>query len=92
LLEDALENAVDVLKPGVRLCVITFHSLEDRIAKHTFRRLSGYCTCSPDNPVCECKAKAVVEVLTTKPVIPRLTEQNENPRSKSAKLRACYKL
>jgi len=92
LLEDALKNAVDVLKPGGRLCVITFHSLEDRIAKHTFRRLSGYCTCSPDKLVCECKAKAIVEVLTAKPVIPRLTEQNENPRSKSAKLRACYKL
>jgi len=92
LLEQAIENAVDVLKPGGRLCVITFHSLEDRIVKHTFQRLYNPCICPPKAPICTCGRKKKVEILTRKPVVPKEEELKGNPRSRSAKLRACQKL
>lgn len=92
LLSAAIKNASDVLKPGGRLCVISFHSLEDRVVKHTFRRLSGQCECPREYPACVCNAEKKVRILTAKPIIPGAEEQNVNPRSKSAKLRACHKL
>lgn len=92
LLSDAIMNVVDVLKPEGRLCVISFHSLEDRIVKHTFRRLNGLCECPPEYPSCICNAEKKVRILTPKPIIPSIAEQSANPRSRSAKLRACHKL
>jgi len=92
LLSDAIKNAVEVLKPEGRLCIISFHSLEDRIVKHTFRQLSGLCECPPEYPSCVCNAEKKVRILTNKPLIPSSAEQNMNPRSKSAKLRVCQKI
>lgn len=92
LLEDAIKDAVSVLKPGGRLCVITFHSLEDRIVKRTFQSLSNPCTCPPSSPVCICGKTPEIEILSRKPVIPGDSETAANPRSRSAKLRACRKL
>ena len=91
-LGQALEDAVHCLKPGGRLCVITFHSLEDRIVKQTFQRLQNPCTCPPHSPVCTCGKRAEVEILTRKPIVPDAQELNENPRSRSAKLRAVRRL
>ncbi|MFN6964136.1 MAG: 16S rRNA (cytosine(1402)-N(4))-methyltransferase RsmH [Pyrinomonadaceae bacterium] len=85
-------DAVESLRPGGRLAVITFHSLEDRIVKHTMQRLAGKCICPPRQPVCTCGAAKKVEVLTRKPILPSEKEIEENPRSRSAKLRACRKL
>jgi len=86
-LERFLEPAVKALRPGGRIAVISFHSLEDRIVKHTLRRLTGRCTCPPDLPVCRCNPQRVVRVLTTSPVRPDETEVVENPRARSARLR-----
>lgn len=92
ILEGAIETAVNFLESGGRLCVITFHSLEDRIVKNTFRRLERPCTCPPDSPICICDKKASIKILTRKPITPSKYEIDENPRSRSAKLRACQKL
>lgn len=92
LLSKAIEDAVDVLKPGGRLCVISFHSLEDKIVKQMFRSLSNPCTCPPDSPVCTCGRRPRVKVLTSKPVTPTSSEVSANPRSRSAKARCCQKL
>jgi len=92
ILEGAIESAVNKLKPGGRLCIITFHSLEDRIVKNTFRRLQNPCTCPPDAPICICGNQPLVKVITRKPIIPSEQEISQNPRSRSAKLRACQKL
>ncbi|MEJ7847506.1 MAG: 16S rRNA (cytosine(1402)-N(4))-methyltransferase RsmH [Pyrinomonadaceae bacterium] len=92
ILERFLIDSVDVLKNEGRLAVITFHSLEDRIVKQTFQKLSGKCFCPPRIPQCMCGALKRVEILTRKPVIPSEDEMNENPRSRSAKLRAIKKL
>jgi 16S rRNA (cytosine1402-N4)-methyltransferase len=86
------ENAISSLAQNGRLVVISFHSLEDRIAKQTFRRLSGTCECRPRAPVCCCGARREVEILTRRPVIPTPVEVAENPRSRSAKLRAVQKI
>ena len=91
-LEGFVETAVDLLKTGGRLAVISFHSLEDRVVKHALRRLSGYCECGRRVPVCVCGARKVVEVLTRRPVVPNEQEVEANPRARSAKLRACLKL
>jgi 16S rRNA (cytosine1402-N4)-methyltransferase len=80
------------LQGGGRFAAISFHSLEDRIIKQGFRRLNGQCTCPPRLPVCVCGAKRVVEILTRRPVIADEEEVNENPRARSAKLRACRKI
>ncbi|MEO6051703.1 MAG: 16S rRNA (cytosine(1402)-N(4))-methyltransferase, partial [Pyrinomonadaceae bacterium] len=82
----------DLLKTNGVLAIITFHSLEDRIVKHAFQRLAGRCQCPTRIPQCVCGAAKRVEILTRKPVLPSETEQRENPRSRSAKLRACRKL
>ncbi|MFO7294658.1 MAG: 16S rRNA (cytosine(1402)-N(4))-methyltransferase RsmH [Clostridia bacterium] len=92
LLPKAIESAVEVLKPGGRLCIISFHSLEDRIVKQVFRSLSNPCTCPPDSPICMCGRRPVVKVLTGKPVTPTSREVSTNPRSRSAKARCCQKL
>ncbi|MFZ5640443.1 MAG: 16S rRNA (cytosine(1402)-N(4))-methyltransferase RsmH [Bacillota bacterium] len=88
----ALRDAVDVLKPGGRVCAITFHSLEDRIAKETFRELAGRCTCPPELPVCKCENKPQVKIITNKPVLPSAAEIDLNPRARSAKLRVAQKV
>ncbi len=89
-----VETAIDLLQPDGRFVVISFHSLEDRIMKQELRRLSGYCQCDSRNRtgVCTCGAKRVVEILTKRPVTPDAAEIDANPRSRSAKLRACRKL
>lgn len=92
ILEDFLRDSVRKLKSGGRFCVITFHSLEDRIVKQTFQKLSGKCFCPPKMPVCVCGAEKTVEILTKKPVSPGEVETEENPRARSAKLRACQKI
>jgi 16S rRNA (cytosine1402-N4)-methyltransferase len=92
ILEDFLKDSIDVLKPGGRLAVISFHSLEDRIVKQTLQKLSGKCFCPPNFPTCACGAAKKVEILTRKPVEPTEKETEENPRARSAKLRACLKL
>ncbi len=90
-----VETAVDLLQPEGRLAVISFHSLEDRIVKTEFRRLSGYCDCASRSRgpivVCHCGARKAVEILTKRPVVPDAEEVEQNPRSRSAKLRACRK-
>lgn len=92
ILEQALCDFIDVLKPGGVLSVITFHSLEDRIVKKTFARLAQGCTCPKDFPVCVCGKKPLIRVITRKPVLPSGHELEENSRSKSAKLRVAEKL
>ena len=91
LLEPALRDAVDCLKPGGRLVVITFHSLEDRIVKQTFQSLQNPCTCPPKAPVCICGKKPLGRVVTRKPVLPTQEECERNLRSHSAKVRAFEK-
>ena len=91
-LDRFLDDAVSVLEPGGRIAVISFHSLEDRIVKQAFRRLEGECTCPPGMPVCGCGAKAMVRLLTGRPVTASEEEVRRNPRSRSAKLRVAEKL
>ncbi len=91
-LDQAVCDLVDCLKPGGRICVITFHSLEDRLIKRCFQRLQNPCTCPPKAPVCICGKKPVVRVLAGGAVKPTPEETERNPRSRSAKLRAAEKL
>ncbi len=91
-LRQALEDMVDLLAPGGHLAVLTFHSLEDRIVKQTFRRLANPCTCPPKIPVCICGKKPVVRVLGGGGIKPDREEIEQNPRSRSAMLRGCEKL
>lgn len=91
-LERVIEDAVSLLVPGGRLCVITFHSLEDRSVKHTMRRLQNPCICPPKAPICTCGKKPLVRVLAGGGIKPSPEEVARNPRARSAKLRVCEKL
>lgn len=91
VLKDSLDGLIDLLNPGGRLCVITFHSLEDRIVKSAFRKNENPCTCPPDFPVCVCGKKPKGTVITRKPILPTVQETEENSRAKSAKLRVFMK-
>lgn len=86
-LYDTITNCIDCLNPGGRLCVITFHSLEDRCVKFAFQDAIGKCTCPPDLPYCVCGAKSKGRIVTKKITVASKKEKEENPRSKSAKLR-----
>lgn len=87
-----IEAAVNMMKPGGRIVIITFHSLEDRIVKQTFASLASGCTCPKDFPVCVCGNKPKVKILTKKPILPSEAELAVNSRSKSAKLRVAEKI
>lgn len=87
VLQQAIGAAAGRLAPGGRLCIITFHSLEDRIVKEAFRRLENPCVCPPKFPVCVCGKKPFGRVLTRKPILPGKEELEQNPRARSAKLR-----
>jgi 16S rRNA (cytosine1402-N4)-methyltransferase len=91
-LEQFLETAADFLKPGGRICVLSFHSLEDRIVKQRFRALENPCTCPPDLPVCACGRQPTLRVLTKKAQRPSAEEVMANPMARSTKLRAAEKL
>lgn len=86
-IQPAINAAADVLKPGGRLCVISFHSLEDRIVKNEFRALSGVCVCPKEIPFCICNREAKLKNITRKALIPAAEEIEANPRARSAKLR-----
>ena len=87
VLRDSLDDMIDLLNPGGRFCIITFHSLEDRIVKSAFRKNENPCTCPPDFPVCVCGKKSKGSIITKKPILPSEEELEYNSRSKSAKLR-----
>ena len=87
ILEKTIDDMTELLNPGGRLCIITFHSLEDRIGKNAFRKQENPCTCPPEFPVCVCGKKPLAKVITRKPILPSEEELEENHRSRSAKLR-----
>jgi 16S rRNA (cytosine1402-N4)-methyltransferase len=92
VLESFIKTAVEILEPEGRLAIISFHSLEDRIVKQAMQKLAGKCQCPVNFPACFCGAEKIIEIITRKPVVPEDSETNENPRARSAKLRACKKL
>ncbi len=87
VLEEAIKKAIGLLNPSGRLCIITFHSLEEKMVKQLFKKAERPCECPPDFPVCVCGKKSMGRVVTSKPILPSDDEMNVNPRSKSAKLR-----
>ncbi|MBQ7781616.1 MAG: 16S rRNA (cytosine(1402)-N(4))-methyltransferase RsmH [Lachnospiraceae bacterium] len=91
VLRDSLDTMMEMLNPGGRLCIITFHSLEDRIVKSAFKKQENPCTCPPEFPVCVCGKQPLGKVITKKPILPSAEELEENSRSKSAKLRVFEK-
>jgi 16S rRNA (cytosine1402-N4)-methyltransferase len=91
-LEEFLQNAVSFVKPGGRIVVISFHSLEDRIVKTAFRKLSGQCICDRPPELCKCSREVLVRVITRRPVTPSSSEVATNPRARSARLRAAEKV
>ncbi len=91
VLKNSLEGFIDFLKPGGRLCIITFHSLEDRLVKNAFRQAENPCICPPEFPVCVCGRKPLGRNVTRKPILPSERELEENSRSRSAKLRVFEK-
>lgn len=92
ILKDTVSDIVEVLNPGGRMAVITFHSLEDRIIKKAFMDLAMGCVCPKSFPVCVCNRQPIVKIISKKPILPTGKEEEENPRSKSAKLRVIEKL
>ena len=92
ILESTVNDMIDLLKPKGRICIITFHSLEDRIVKNVFRNLENPCTCPRDFPVCVCGKKPKAKVITRKPILPSQEELEYNHRAHSAKLRIVEKL
>ena len=91
VLRNSLDDLIDLLNPGGRLCIITFHSLEDRMVKTSFKQNENPCTCPPEFPVCVCGKASKGKVITKKPILPGKQELEENSRSKSAKLRVFEK-
>lgn len=91
VLQNSLEDMIELLNPGGRICIITFHSLEDRIVKNIFRKSENPCTCPSDFPVCVCGKETMGKVITRKPILPSSDEMEYNSRSKSAKLRVFEK-
>lgn len=91
IIENTILDIVKILKPGGRLCIITFHSLEDRIVKQTYKQLANPCTCPREFPVCICHKKSEIKIITRKPILPSDKEIEENSRSRSAKLRILEK-
>jgi len=89
---DAIHDAIEVLRPGGRASVITFHSLEDRICKQVYQEYAQGCTCPPDFPKCVCNNQPVIRIITRKPILPSEAELSDNPRARSAKLRVAEKL
>ena len=87
-----VKDSIEALNPGGRLCIITFHSLEDRAVKNAYVEASGKCTCPPGLPYCVCGAKSIGKIITKKPILPTKEEQEENSRSRSAKLRIFEKI
>lgn len=87
VLRESLDDMIDILNPGGRLCIITFHSLEDRIVKSAFRKNENPCTCPSDFPVCVCGKVSKGSIITKKPILPGAEEVEQNSRAKSAKLR-----
>ena len=92
VLAAGLDQAIRLMGKGARICVLSYHSLEDRIVKNTFSRHAGKCACPPGLPVCVCGAQKVVKILTRRPVTPSEDEIRRNPRARSAKLRAAEKI
>ena len=92
VIEPAIRDAVSLLNKGGRIAIITFHSLEDRIVKQTFASLATGCTCPKEFPICVCGNKPKVKIITKKPILPSKEELEENPRSRSAKLRVAEKI
>ena len=92
VIEPAIRDAVNLLRPGGRIAIITFHSLEDRIVKQTFSDLAKGCNCPKELPVCVCGRKPILRLVHKKPILPSAEELSENPRSRSAKLRVAEKL
>ena len=86
-----IEDAVSMMNKGGRVCIITFHSLEDRIVKNEFKDLALSCVCPPEFPICQCNKKSEVKVITRKPILPSDEEVERNPRARSAKLRVAEK-
>lgn len=91
VLRDSLDMMIELLNPGGRLCIITFHSLEDRMVKAAFKKAENPCVCPPEFPVCVCGKKSQGSVISRKPILPSEKELGENSRSKSAKLRVFEK-
>ena len=91
-LRQGLHSALEMLRPGGRMCVITFHSLEDRIAKEFFVEEAKVCKCPPKLPVCICNGQAKVKIITRKPIVADQNELENNPRARSAKLRAIERI
>lgn len=92
VIEPAIRDAVSLLKPGGRVAIITFHSLEDRIVKQTFADLGRGCVCPKEFPICVCGRKPILKLVNKKPILPSAAELAENPRSRSAKLRVAEKI
>ena len=87
-----INDAVSIMNEGGRVCIITFHSLEDRIVKNAFRDLALDCICPSELPICQCDKESEVKVITRKPILPSKEEVEFNPRSRSAKLRVAEKI
>jgi len=92
ILKEAIQDSISILAPAGRFCIITFHSLEDRIVKNEFNRATNPCTCPHDFPICVCGNKPTVVHISRKPIIPSKEEVEENPRSRSAKLRVVERI
>ena len=92
ILSSTINDAVELLNPGGRICVLTFHSLEDRIIKGVFKLLATDCICPKESIICVCEHEKVIKILTSKPIYPTKEEIKNNPRSRSAKLRVAQRL